>query len=301
MKRSSISPFAVVAAAFLGFSPAEASRAAAAPTTGDAPVEFTYGGIAPDNAKITYKIKVNTDKPIKEVHMNLKELDAGGKVLVENTLVWKNVVHSTAQPIEQGKTYEDYTTLNQGAVEAECSLAEVIFTDFSKWSATASAQASPSSAMAAALSPSKEPPRVTDSPAPKASDGLSSIQAEVESFIKSVYHDMEQNDPGKVLASFADTVDYYSYGPQSKAAIAEQLRQYFAAYPSRSFTVGQVTLQALPSKSKKVTATFEVRYSLKDAHGTTSTGHSNAELDLVKPDKIIKVVRFNGTSFPDAP
>lgn len=313
MRTSRISPFTVIAAVLLTFSSAETSRAAAPPTTGEAPVEFTYGGIAPDKTKITYTIKVNTDKPIKEVHMSLKEWDAGGKVLTETTLVWANIVHSTRQPIEQGKTYEDDSMLNPGAVKAECSLKEVIFADNTRWSATASAQtpsaptSTPSSAMAANLSPpkepppTKEPPRVAESPAPKAADKLAGIQAEVETFIKSVYRDMEQDDPGKVLASFADTVDYYSYGPQNKAAIAEQLRQYFAAYPTRSFTVGKVNLQGPPSKSRKVTATFEVRYSLKDAQGTTSTGHSNAELDMVKPDKVIKIVRFNGTSFPDAP
>ena len=134
-----------------------------------------------------------------------------------------------------------------------------------------------------------------------ATDRLADIQAEVEGFVKSLYRDMEQDDPGKVLVSFADVVDYYSYGPQGKAAIAQQLRQYFAAYPTRSFTVGDVKLEGPPSKSRKVTATFEVRYSLKDAEGTTSTGRSNVELDLVKPDKIIKIVRFNGTSFPDTP
>ncbi len=294
-----ISPFAVVAAAFLSLS--SASGAAGPATATEAPVEFTYSGIAPDKTKITYKIKVNTEKPIKEVHLKLKEMDAGGKVLTDTTLVWKNVVHSTAQPIEQGKTYEDDTTLDPGAIKAECSLAEVIFADFSRWSATASAPATPSSAMAAALAPPKEPPPKTEAPAPKPSDRLASIQTEVESFIKSVYRDMEEDDPSKVLSGFADVVDYYSYGPQNKAAIAQQLRQYFATYPTRTFTVGEVKLEAPPSKSRRVTATFEVRYSLKDAQGTTSTGHSKAELDLVKPDKVIKIVRFNGTSYPDTP
>ena len=112
---------------------------------------------------------------------------------------------------------------------------------------------------------------------------------------------MEQDDPGKVLASFADTVEYYSYGPKEKAFIAEQLRQYFAAYPTRSFSVGEVTLQAPPSTSRKVSATFDVRYSIKDAStGTTSTGRSHVEWDLIKPDKVIKIVRFTGTSSPDA-
>jgi len=303
MNRSGISTFAAIAAAFLFFATTPRS-----PAADEAPVEFTYGGIAPDKSKITYTIKVNTDKPIKEVHMNLKEWDAAGKVLTETTLVWKNIVHSTAQPIEKGKTYEDDSMLNPGAVKAECSLKEVIFADNSRWNATASAQATPSSAMAANLSPppteppqTKEPPRVTKSPAPapKASDRLASIQGEVESFIKSVYHDMEQDDPAKVLASFADNVDYYAYGPKDKAFIAEQLRQYFTAFPGRSFSVGDVTLQAPPSASRKVTANFDVHYSLKDASGTTSTGRSRVELDLVKPDKVIKIVRFTGTSSAD--
>jgi hypothetical protein len=298
MKGSVISPFSVGAAAFLAFSIVENSQAATAPTTAEAPVEFTYGGIAPDKVKITYKIKVNTDKPVKEVHMNLKETDAGGKVLTDTTLIWKNIVHSTEQPIEQGKTYEDYTMLNPGAVKVECSLKEVIFADFTRWSATASAQATPTPAPTKPPQTS-EPPRVTESPAPKAPGRLATIQAEVESFTKSVYRDMEQDDPGKVLASFDDTVDYYSYGAKDKAFIAEQLRQYFAAFPTRSFSVGEVTLQAPPSESRKVSVTFDVRYSLKDASGATSTGRSHVEWDLVKPDKVIKIVRFTGTSYPD--
>jgi hypothetical protein len=302
MKGSVITPFVAFAAAFLAFSIVENSQAATSPTTAEAPVEFTYGGIAPDKVKITYKIKVNTDKPIKEVHMNLKETDASGKVLTDTTLIWKNIVHSTAQPIEQGKAYEDYTTLDPGAVKAECSLKEVIFTDFTRWSATLSAQATPMPAPATKPPETKEPPPVTESPASKVPDRLATIQAEVESFIKSVYRDMEQDDPGKVLRSFDDTVDYYSYGPKEKAFIAEQLRQYFAAFPTRSFSVGEVTVQAPPSKSRKVSVTFDVRYSLKDASkGTTSTGRSHVEWDLVKPDKVIKIVRFAGTSYPDAP
>ena len=31
------------------------------------------GGISPDKTNVSYKIKVNTDKPIDEVHINLKE------------------------------------------------------------------------------------------------------------------------------------------------------------------------------------------------------------------------------------
>jgi len=298
-RRLAVIPFAAVTAAFLAFSIVGNSQTATAPTTAEAPVEFTYGGIAPDKEKILYKIKVNTDKPIEEVHMSLKEMDANGKVLTDTTLIWQNIVHSTRQPIEQGKTYEDYTMLNPGAAKAECSLKEVIFADFTRWSATASAQATPVPAPATKPPQMDKPPRVPESPAPKAPDRLATIKAEVESFTKSVYRDMEQNDPGKVLASFDDTVDYYSYGPKDKAFIAEQLRQYFAAFPARSFTVGEVTLQAPPSESRKVSVTFDVRYSLKDVSGATSTGRSHVEWDLVKPDKVIKIVRFTGTSSPD--
>lgn len=303
MKKSWITPLALVAAAFLVVSTVETFEAIAAPALQDAPVEFTYGGISPDKTKLTYKIKVNTDKPVKEVHMNLKEMDAAGKVLNETTLVWQNIVHSTRQPIEQGKTYEDYSMLIPGAVKAECSLKEVIFADFTRWSATASTQAAPtpSSAPATKLAEKNEPPRSTETPAPKGPDQPAGIQAEVETFIKSVYRDMEQDDPGKVLKSFDDTVDYYSYGPKDKAFIAEQLRQYFASFPTRSFSVGTVALQAPTSKSRKATATFDVRYSLKDAAGTTSTGRSHVEWDLVKPDKAIKIARFTGTSYPDSP
>ena len=288
-------------AAFLASLIAGNSPAFAAEATAAAPVEFTSGGISPDKTKITYKIKVNTDKPLKEVHMNLKETDAGGKVLTETTLVWANIVHSTRQPIEQGKTYEDYSMLNPGATKVDCSLKEVIFADNTRWSASASAAMTPPPAPAPRPSQANEPPRVSASPAPKAPDRLAAIQVEVESFIKSVYRDMEQDDPGKVLKSFDDTVDYYSYGPKDKAFIAEQLRQYFAAFPARSFSVGEVTLAAPPSTSHKVSATFDVRYSLKDAAtGTTTTGRSHVEWDLVKPDKVIKIVRFTGTSYPDA-
>jgi len=57
----------------------QGSPSAASESTGAAPVEFFYGGITPDKTSISYKIKVNTDKPIEEVHLALKETDAGGR------------------------------------------------------------------------------------------------------------------------------------------------------------------------------------------------------------------------------
>jgi hypothetical protein len=297
-----IGPFAAVAVALLALSIVENSQAAASQTTAEAPVEFIYGGITPDKAKISYKIKVNTDKPIEEVHMNLKEMDASGKVLLENTLIWQNIVHSTRQPIEKGKTYEDTMMLNPGAVKVECSFKEVIFKDDTRSQAQGATPLSPAPTIATVV-PSVTPERtpVTNSLAPRASGAALFTQAEAESFIRSVYRDMEQDDLNKVLANFDKTVDYYAYGRKDKAFIAEQLRQYFAAFPIRSFSVGEVRLQASSSTASKVSLTFEVRYSLRDASkGTTSTGRSHVDWDLVKRDSAPKIVRFTGTSYPDA-
>jgi hypothetical protein len=99
------------------------------------PVDFTFLGITPDKTSISYKIKVNTDKPIEEVHLALKETDAGGKVVEQIMIAWQNIVHSTQQPIEKGKTYEDQTPLDPAAVKAECTLKEVIFKDGTRWTA----------------------------------------------------------------------------------------------------------------------------------------------------------------------
>ena len=116
-------------------SKAQSSQSTAAESTSGAPVEFIYGGITPDKTSISYKIKVNTDKPIDEVDLALKETNAGGKVVEQTTIVWQNIVHSTQQLIEKGKTYEDQTALDPAAVRAECSLKEVIFKDGTRWSA----------------------------------------------------------------------------------------------------------------------------------------------------------------------
>ncbi len=99
------------------------------------PVDFTFLGIAPDKTSISYKIKVNTGKPIEEVHLALKETDAGGKVVEQTMIAWQNIVHSTQQPIEKVKTYEDQTALDPAAVKAECTLKEVIFKDGTRWTA----------------------------------------------------------------------------------------------------------------------------------------------------------------------
>ncbi len=98
------------------------------------PVEFTFLGITPDKQDIAYRIKVNTAKPIEEVHLALKELDASGKAVENTTLIWQNIVHSTRQPIESGQTYEDKSYVDPKATKVECVLKEVVFKDNTRWS-----------------------------------------------------------------------------------------------------------------------------------------------------------------------
>jgi len=275
--------------------------AMAAAGSDEPPVELLSCGVPPGKASVSYKIKVNTDKPISEVHLNLKETDAGGKIVTETTLVWQNVVHSTRQPIEQGKTCEDEMALSPPAVAAECSLKEVVYKDYTRWSAPTASKMRPSAPPTSAMTvPSVSPPptRVEKSPEPKASKAVSENEG-AEGFIKSLYHDMEQDDVAKVLGYFDETVDYYAYGPKDKAFIGEQLRQYFATFPVRSFSVSDVKFQ--PSSRTKASATCEVRYSLQNsAQGTTGTGRSHVELELVKRNGIPKITRFAGTSTPDS-
>jgi len=167
--------------------------------------------------------------------------------------------------------------------------------------APAAAQPSVSPATARALvSVTPEQARVANSPSPKASVGVLVTQNEAESFIRSVYHDIEQNDVEKMLGYFDETVDYYAYGRKDKAFIAGQLRQYFAALPIRSFSVGEVRLQA-SSDAGSAPVTFEVRYSLgTPGQSGASTGRSHVEWVLVKRDAALKITRFTGTSYPDA-
>ena len=102
--------------------------------TSGAPVELIYSGMTDDKANLSYRIKVNTDKPIDEVHLTLKAVDSKGKVHEDN-IVWQNIVGSTRKPIESGKTYEDQTPLDPGTTTAEASLKEIIFKDGTRWSA----------------------------------------------------------------------------------------------------------------------------------------------------------------------
>src|SRR5436190_11640057 len=74
---------------------AEALSTTASQTTTGAPVELIQSEMTADKANLSYKIKVNTDKPIEEVHLALKEMDGKGKVLEDTTIAWQNIVGSS--------------------------------------------------------------------------------------------------------------------------------------------------------------------------------------------------------------
>ncbi len=117
--------------------PTATPSATSSPAAKDAErsVDFTFLGITPDKQNIHYKIKVNTAKPISQVDLATKYMDASGKVLEETTIVWQNIVHSKRQPIERGKTYEDDNYLPEGATRVECVLKRVVFEDGTYWNA----------------------------------------------------------------------------------------------------------------------------------------------------------------------
>ncbi|HXG93610.1 MAG TPA: hypothetical protein VNN73_14790 [Blastocatellia bacterium] len=115
-------------------STAPQTESAAAAKTDEQPVEFTCLGIAPDKQHIAYRIKVNTEKPIEQVDIEVRYLDDQGNVSTE-TIIWQNIVRSVRQPIEKGKTYDDESFLYPGTTKIECALKRVVFKDFTTWTA----------------------------------------------------------------------------------------------------------------------------------------------------------------------
>src|SRR5213082_3091603 len=161
---------------------------------------------------------------------------------------------------------------------------------------TAAPSASPSAAPQSlpVIQPGANPQSnsVTQTPIPATpATGLISA-AEAESLIKSFYRDMERGDLSGALSYIDTTVDYYAFGPKDKAFIGEQLRQYFAALPMRTFAVGEVKLQDSP-KPAIATVIFDVRYSARDVFGVPSSGHTRVEWDLAKREDGFKIVRSN--------
>ena len=124
--------------------------------------------------------------------------------------------------------------------------------------------------------PNVEPSRVAQ-PSVAAPPGNTLVSAaEADNYVKAFYRDMERGDLGKALSYLDESVDYYAFGPKDKAFIGEQLRQYFAALPMRSFAVGDVKLQD-SAKPAIATVIFDVRYSARDVFGNPMSGHTRVE------------------------
>ncbi|MFH0800715.1 MAG: hypothetical protein V2A66_11135 [Pseudomonadota bacterium] len=101
------------------------------------PVEFTPIGVKAGTPGFNFSIKITTDKPVTQVDIGMKFLDATGKVVDQTPYIWENIVKSVRQPIEQGKTYEDNSPLLSGATKAEATLLRVHFKDRTVWTADA--------------------------------------------------------------------------------------------------------------------------------------------------------------------
>jgi hypothetical protein len=139
--------------------------------------------------------------------------------------------------------------------------------------------------------------RVTFAPSAfGAAPSASITQAEAESFVTSFYRDLERDDLDKVMAHFDQTVEYYSFGAKDQAFIANELGQYCASYPSRSFLLGEIKLKPFPS-SDRVSVKFDIQFFIRSPdRDATRSGRSHVEWDLAKRDGTLKITRFDGTA-----
>ena len=119
-------------------------------------------------------------------------------------------------------------------------------------------------------------------------------QAEAETFVRSFYHALEGPDFDKVMAHFDETVQYYNFGPKDRAYVANDLQQYSASYPSRTFTVSEIKSKPIPN-GDGVSVKFDVQFFIRSPERDISrTGRSHVELDLARRDGGLKITRFDG-------
>lgn len=172
----------------------------------------------------------------------------------------------------------------------------------------ATTTAPPPSSTLASTSPTpavlKPTANVESSPSPRLSVAPPSSSPvvsaeEAERYAKAFYREMERGDVSKAASYLDETVDYYAFGPKDKAFVAEQMRQFLAALPTRTFVVSDVKLQD-SAKPTIATVIFDVRYSARDVYGNSGTGHTRVEWDLAKRDDGLKIVRSNWMTYPDA-
>jgi TIR domain-containing protein len=163
-------------------------------------------------------------------------------------------------------------------------------------SGTPVAQMSPAVQPTLNAEPSRPP--ASSIAAPPTNTSVLVSAAEAERFAKAFYREMERGDVSKAASYLDETVDYYAFGPKDKAFVAEQMRQFLAALPMRSFDVNDVKVQD-SSKPAIATVIFDVRYSARDALGNAGTGHTRVEWDLAKRADGLKIVRSNWMTYPD--
>jgi len=129
-----------------------------------------------------------------------------------------------------------------------------------------------------------------------AAPSASITQTDAENFVRSFYHDLEQDDLDKIMAHFDQTVEYYSFGEKDRAYVTEELRQYCSSYPSRSFSVDEVKLKPLPN-SDRVSVKFDLQFFIRSPErDITRYGRTHVEWDLAKRDGALKITRFDGTA-----
>ena len=98
------------------------------------------------------------------------------------------------------------------------------------------------------------------------------------------------------MAYFDQTVEYYAFGAKDQAFVANDLGQYCAYFPSRSFSVGEVKLKPVPN-SDRVSVKFDIQFFIRSPdRDATRSGRAHVEWDLVKRDGALKITRFNGTA-----
>lgn len=125
-------------------------------------------------------------------------------------------------------------------------------------------------------------------------------EEEAANFVRSFYSDLEGDDLDKVTAHFDQKVEYYNFGAKDLAFVANDLGQYCTYFPSRSFSVGTVTLNPLPN-SDRVTVKFDLRFFIRSPErDTTRSGHASVEMDLARRDGALKITRFNGKAVTEA-
>jgi hypothetical protein len=129
-----------------------------------------------------------------------------------------------------------------------------------------------------------------------AAASASITQAEAESFVRAFYHDLEGDNLDKVMAHFDETVQYYNVGAKERSYVASDLGKYCVSYPSRSFSIGEITLKPA-TNSDGVTVKFDLRFFIRSPErDITRSGRSHVDFDLAKRDGTLRITRFDGSA-----